>query len=52
MESQRRSERTKAGLRRRAVAQGRQVGRPSDPRDKKKRKKRSPKLLAFPATGF
>ena len=37
MESQRGSERTKAGLRR-AVAQGRQLGRPRDSRDKRKRK--------------
>ncbi|UCB44248.1 MAG: recombinase family protein [Dehalococcoidales bacterium] len=40
MESQRRSERTKAGLAR-AVAQGRRLGRPSGSKDKRKRKKRT-----------
>ncbi len=39
MESQRRSERTKAGLAR-VKAQGKRLGRPSGSRDKKKRKKR------------
>jgi len=41
MESQRRSERTKAGLAR-ALAQGKSLGRPRGSRDKKKRKKQSP----------
>ena len=40
MESQRRSERTKAGLVR-LVAQGRKLGRPKGSRDKRKRKRRS-----------
>jgi putative DNA-invertase from lambdoid prophage Rac len=39
MESQRRSERTKAGLER-AVAQGKRLGRPKGAKDKRKRKKR------------
>ena len=39
MESQRRSERTKAGLAR-AVAQGKRLGRPPGSKDKRKRKKR------------
>jgi DNA invertase Pin-like site-specific DNA recombinase len=39
MESQRRSERTKAGLVR-LVAQGKKLGRPKGSRDKRKRKKR------------
>jgi len=39
MESQRRSERTKAGLAR-VVAQGRKLGRPSGSKDKRKRKRR------------
>jgi len=39
MESQRRSERTKAGLAR-VVAQGKKLGRPKGTKDKKKRKKR------------
>lgn len=38
MESQRRSERTKAGLAR-VVAQGRKLGRPKGSKDKRKRKK-------------
>jgi putative DNA-invertase from lambdoid prophage Rac len=41
MESQRRSERTKAGLAR-LVAQGKRLGRPKGSRDRKKRKKRVP----------
>lgn len=40
MESQRRSERTKAGLKR-ALAQGKKLGRPQGSKDKKKRKRRS-----------
>jgi putative DNA-invertase from lambdoid prophage Rac len=40
MESQRRSERTKAGLVR-LVAQGRKLGRPRGSKDKKKRRRRS-----------
>lgn len=43
MESQRRSERTKAGLAR-VVAQGKKLGRPLGSKDKRRRKKRSPKL--------
>ena len=43
MESQRRSERTKAGLAR-AVAQGKRLGRPPGIRDKKRRKKRAPRI--------
>lgn len=39
MESQRRSERTKAGLAR-VVAQGRKLGRPKGSKDKRKRKRR------------
>lgn len=39
MESQRRSERTKAGLAR-AIAQGKKLGRPKGSKDKRKRKKR------------
>ena len=39
MESQRRSERTKAGLAR-VVAQGKKLGRPKGSRDRKKRKRR------------
>jgi len=39
MESQRRSERTKAGLAR-VMAQGRKLGRPSGSKDKRKRKRR------------
>ena len=39
MESQRRSERTKAGLAR-AVAEGKKLGRPKGSKDKKKRKRR------------
>ncbi len=45
MESQRRSERTKAGLAR-AVAQGQKLGRPKGSGDKKKRRKRSAKFHA------
>lgn len=43
MESQRRSERTKAGLAR-ATAQGKTLGRPPGSKDKRRRKKRSPKV--------
>ena len=43
MESQRRSERTKAGLVK-AIACGKKLGRPRGSRDKRRRKKRSPKL--------
>jgi putative DNA-invertase from lambdoid prophage Rac len=39
MESQRRSERTKAGLAR-VVAQGKRLGRPPGSKDKRKRKRR------------
>ncbi len=46
MESQRRSERTKAGLKR-ALAQGKKLGRPVGAKDKKKRKKRSPRLPIY-----
>lgn len=46
MESQRRSERTKAGLDR-AVAKGKQLGRPRGSRDRRKRKKRSLKSPPF-----
>ena len=46
MESQRRSERTKAGLSR-AVAQGKSLGRPKSSKDKRKRKKRAPKIESF-----
>ena len=41
MESQRKSERTKAGLAR-AVAQGKRLGRPKGSKDKRKRKRRKP----------
>jgi putative DNA-invertase from lambdoid prophage Rac len=51
MESQRRSERTKAGLAR-ALAQGKSLGRPRGSRDKKKRKKRSPNLGPVLATHY
>lgn len=44
MESQRRSERTKAGLAK-ALACGKKLGRPTGSRDKRRRKKRSPKLM-------
>lgn len=46
MESQRKSERTKAGLAR-ALAQGKRLGRPPGARDKKKRKKGSARLPAW-----
>ncbi|MFC1938359.1 hypothetical protein ACFLWH_01720 [Chloroflexota bacterium] len=39
MESQRRSERTKAGLAR-MIAQGKKLGRPAGSRDKRRRKRR------------
>lgn len=45
MESERRSERTKAGLQR-AVSQGKRLGRPSGSLDKKRRKKRSARIYA------
>ncbi len=48
MESQRRSERTKAGLNR-AIAQGKKLGRPPGSQDKKRRKKRSPRMPVFSA---
>jgi DNA invertase Pin-like site-specific DNA recombinase len=44
MESQRRSERTKAGLAR-AIVCGKKLGRPKGSTDKRRRKKRSPKLM-------
>ncbi len=44
MESQRRSERTKAGLAK-AIACGKKLGRPRGSKDKRRRKKRSPKLV-------
>jgi len=43
MESQRRSERTKAGLAK-AIAHGKKLGRPNGAKDKKRRKKRSPRI--------
>jgi DNA invertase Pin-like site-specific DNA recombinase len=46
MESHRRSERTKAGLNR-AIAQGKTLGRPKGSKDKRKRKKRAPKIESF-----
>lgn len=46
MESQRRSERTKAGLAR-AIAQGKRLGRPKGSKDKKKRKKRAPRFPIY-----
>jgi len=46
MESQRRSERTKAGLAR-VKAQGKRLGRPPGSKDKKRRKKRAPKAIAM-----
>ncbi len=51
MESQRRSERTKAGLAK-AVASGKKLGRPQGSRDKRRRKKRSPKLMPILATDY
>jgi putative DNA-invertase from lambdoid prophage Rac len=51
MESQRRSERTKAGLAR-VVAQGGKLGRPVGAKDKKKRKKRSAKITDILALNF
>ena len=50
MESQRRSERTKAGLAR-AVAQGKKLGRPVGAKDKKKRRKRSARLPIWMSIG-
>lgn len=49
MESQRRSERTKAGLDR-VKAAGVRLGRPPGARDKKRRKKRSVRTGLFPST--
>ena len=46
MESERRSERTKAGLSR-ALAKGRKLGRPKGAKDKRKRKKRAPLIAPF-----
>jgi DNA invertase Pin-like site-specific DNA recombinase len=46
MESQRRSERTKAGLAR-AVSQGKTLGRPKGVKDRRKRKKRAPRIESF-----
>lgn len=46
MESERQSERTKAGITR-AATQGHYPGRPTGSKDKKKRKKRSPKPPAW-----
>jgi putative DNA-invertase from lambdoid prophage Rac len=46
MESQRRSERTKAGLER-VKAQGKRLGRPIGAKDKRKRKKRTPQIVSF-----
>ncbi len=51
MESQRRSERTKAGLAK-AIACGKKLGRPKGSMDKRRRKKRSPKLAPILATSF
>ena len=51
MESQRRSERTKAGLLR-VQAAGVRLGRPPGAKDKKRRKKRSPKLPLYLSTGL
>ena len=51
MESQRRSERTKAGLAK-AVAYGKKLGRPKGSMDKRRRKKRSLKLAPILATRF
>jgi DNA invertase Pin-like site-specific DNA recombinase len=46
MESQRRSERTKAGLAR-VVSQGKVLGRPKGSKDRRKRKKRAPRIESF-----
>ena len=51
MESQRRSERTKAGLAK-AIACGKKLGRPTGSMDKRRRKNRSPKLVSILATSF
>ena len=51
MESKRRSERTRAGLAR-ALAQGKRLGRPRGSKDKKKRKKRAPKLTSVLALDY
>ena len=48
MESQRRSERTKAGLKK-AIAQGKKLGRPTGAKDKKRRKKRSLRIPIYEA---
>ena len=46
MESQRRSERTKAGLTK-AIAHGKKLGRPNGAKDKRRRKKRSPRFATL-----
>ena len=51
MESRRRSERTRAGLAR-AVRQGKVLGRPPGSKDKRRRKKRSPRKPSFSAWDF
>lgn len=51
MESQRRSERTKAGLAR-VVASGRKLGRPKGSKDRRKRKERSPRLTPTLAISY
>ncbi len=51
MESQRRSERTKAGLAK-AIASGKKLGRPTGSKDKRRRKKRSPKLMSVLGTAY
>ena len=51
MESQRRSERTKAGLQR-VRAAGVRLGRPPGSKDKKRRKKRSPRQPLYLSTGI
>jgi DNA invertase Pin-like site-specific DNA recombinase len=51
MESQRRSERTKAGLAK-AIASGKKLGRPKGSKDKRRRKKRSPLLMPILDTAF
>jgi len=47
MESQRRSERTKAGLTK-AVAHGKRLGGPKGAKGRKRRKKRSPRIAVLP----
>lgn len=51
MESQRRSERTKAGLKR-AMAQGKRLGRPPGSKDKKKRRKAPGRPIWVSQEGF